>query len=419
MTLESRLLPQFERFGEYQIVGAKGNYVSLKNISSGETRKYLDFNSGCWNVPLGHNNPEINRFLQEGYYANPFGFSNPHAEKYARELCSLTNTTNVVFSTSGSEAVDIALRLAWQSHAQNNLCERDIKYILSIKGGYHGSTGLAMYVDGYLNYDAYLPIVTNKYPKDHFSIKLPDPRKWKGNIGNKINEIIKGREHSIAAIVFEPVMGVRGVVPLPNDYIDAFIELSDKYEVTLIADEVTTGFGRTGKMFGYEHYGINPDIICLAKAITNGTIPFAATVFNDKVKQGVEDSQPEDYGKFLYGHTLSAQPAGCMIASKVIDIIEKDDLVSRVREKGEYLREGLQNLRDKKFVRDIRGRGFFNSVEVLDSDLAKQIINELLKRDIFMKNDGNSLTIAPPYTLTDDEMNYFIEQFTEVLKTHS
>ena len=412
--VENRLLPQFEPYKGLEYKSAKGNHIQIVDTTSGKEYKLLDLNSGYWCCILGHINPEIMKIFESGYYANPFGFSNPHAKEYAEKLLKLTNHSSVVFSTSGSEAADIAIRLAWQSNADGNLCKKDKKYIISIERSYHGSTGIGLYVGGY-SYDRHLPLVSEN-TSNHFSIKIPSPAKFKGDIQAFLEKRIRGLEERIAGIIFESVMGAAGGIPLPDNYLEAFANLSKKYGILLIADEVATGFGRTGKMFGYEHYGIQPDIICLGKGVTNGDFPFAVTLMNENVRQGIEHSQNKEVGKYTYGHTLSAHPTGCMIALKVLEIIERNGLISEVEQKGEYTMERLAPIKDLKAVRAIQGKGLFIGVELPSSSLAEIVQKEMMEREIFIKPEGRFIMVVPPYTITRGGIDYFAKNLEEVLK---
>jgi len=410
-----RVFTQFEPNG-LETIDARGNYITLRNTHSGEQRDYLDFNSGYWCVPLGHRNNEVRKVFGRGYYAKPFGNINPHSVKCAEKLCDLTGGSKVLFSTTGSEAVDDAIRLAWQSRAKGSLCNLGRKYVLSLKRGYHGSTGLAMYIDGFPRYDSYLPMISDT-EKEHFSLKLPDPSRFKRNLETLLDRNLKQKDisrDSLASVIFEPFMGARGGAQMPDQYIELFKKLQDE-GVVIIADEVTTGLGRTGKMFGYQHYDIRPDLIAIGKGITNGEFPFAATVLNDRVLKGIEDSQEENYGKYLYGHTYSGHPTGSMMASKVLEIIERKGLLEDVRKKGNYLKRQIESLEIDQ-IKSIRGRGLFLGLEFNNADVATRIQGKLLDRGIFTNPEGNTLMLVPPYTIKEKELNFFIRSLRESLR---
>jgi adenosylmethionine-8-amino-7-oxononanoate aminotransferase len=390
---------------------------------------YYDTISSWWCNVHGHNHPKIKAAIKKQLNSLEHilfaGFTHKPAILLAEKLVSITpkNLSKVFFSDNGSTAVEAALKMSfqyWRNTGQKNKTK-----FLSLDLAYHGDTIGALSVGG--------DTVFNKaFDALRFeSFKVPSPYCYRCPLGKQrdscnidcikpLESTLKKHKDKIAAIILEPLlMGAAGMIIYPVQYLKQAAELAKKYDVHLIADEVATGFGRTGKMFACQHASVQPDFICLSKAITSGTLPFAATLTTDKIYNAFYDDY-EKFKTFYHGHTYTANPLGCATALASLEIFEEEKTLEKVKTLIPVLHNGLERFRPLNFVGDVRYIGMVGAIELVRDKKTKQLfdVKERIGRRIFQKGLkehlilrplGNVIYLFPPLSITK-------RQLTDILK---
>ena len=390
-------------------------------------RRYLDSQGGLWCVNVGHGRKEvkeaINAQLERLPYYTTFGdTSNLPVIELAERLMRMLapeDMQRVFFGSGGSDANETAMKLARQYWKLSGEAQRT-KFI-SLKQGYHGvhfggtSIGGQMYLRSM--YEPVLPgcfqvdtpwLYRNPYTED-----AEELGKICANLLER--EIMHQGPHTVAAFIAEPVQGAGGVIVPPDNYWPLVREVCDKYGVLLIADEVVTGFGRSGSMFGCRGWGVKPDMMCLAKGINSGYIPLGATVVNERVRKAWDSDHP--LAAILHGYTYSGHPVACAAANAALQIVEDEDLPANAAKVGGYCREKLQNeLGDYDVVGDIRGKGLMIAIELVTDKASKEsftpddpylhTLQDLTRKEgLVIRNLGSNLIISPPLVFTEEHVD--------------
>jgi len=394
-------------------LGYDGNYIEIEGFG-----RCLDANASYWYKILGHNNPELiearNRDTSGSHLYE--GFIHPEALRLAEMLKDKSGFAQVCYALSGSVANDNALKAAFMYHRAKGRTNRDV--VVSLVGGYHGDTELLCHIAGF-DYATFLPQrdISRKIKPPY----MPKSEKEVFQRADQLYSLIASEhlEDRIATFIYEPVMGVRGTVELPKSYLERIKEICDQHDILMVGDEVTTGFYRTGSLFAFEHTGIKPDIMALGKAFTNGEFPMSATLFSEKIVNALDNLQ-ERYPQnrvYIFGNTLAGLPAGCLVAQKVLEILERDDYLAKVQEKGVYALSRLSGLKSLSTVRDVRGNGLMITVDSQDSHLAETVQLEMRKRKVHLIPEGRMIMFMPSFTITKEEIDYFAENLEAVLKS--
>lgn len=405
--VESRIAPCYgEREPRLTITGGNSRFI--------ETEEYgmlFDATAGYWYNILGMNHPELMEVKQK-YGGTAFHIydenTNPKAEELANKLCELTDKEKVIFGATGSGGCENARKEAVNYHRAKGYDEDDLLFA-TIKGSYHGSFGeMLKWIDPERN-----PVMIDApiYDKKERINELVDDFREKVEKEESLGKKVSG-------FFYEPIMGVRGSVELTKEYIKDIAEICQENDILLIADDVTTGFGRTGKLFGYEHTGIIPDIICLGKGISAGHYPLSATLLNEKVVNAWDEllEKGEPYKKLhRRGNGIAGTIEGAALGLKVLEILERDNLVSEVARKGEYALEKFKPLEELENVREVRGKGLLMAVDVKDSMLATQIKTKMREKGINAFPEGRMVMFCPAYTITEQEIDNFAEKLEEVI----
>ena len=391
-------------------VGGKGAFLIDANGD-----RFIDGLSGLWNNTAGNGRPELadaayQQMTDLAYSSGYTGSSNPRAIELAERLAAITypNINHFFFTSGGGESTDSNIKMAryyWKLKNKPNKTK-----VISRIWGYHGVTLAAMCATGI---NSYWPMFEPKIP-GFVHIPCPDPYRYQSNdssvsvgiaAANELEKaILEEGADSVAMFIAEPVQGAGGVIVPPDDYFPRIREICDQYEVLLVSDEVITGFGRTGTMFGLEHWGVKPDLIQYAKAITSGYFPLGGIGVSDEIAQTMEDS-----GKpWMHAYTYSAHPTGCAVALAMLDIIETEDFPGQAKQKGERLLAGLRSaLSDHPHVGDIRGLGMMCAVEYVkdaatgemfptEDAIGARIHDETVARGMFSRVRGDVYALAPP-----------------------
>ena len=411
-------------------VGGEGAFLEDANGD-----RFIDCLSGLWNNTAGNGRAELieagQRQLQSLAYASGYaGSSNPRAIELAERLSLMTysNINRFYFTSGGGEATDSNIKMAryyWKLKGKPG------KYkTISRVWGYHGVTFAAMCATGISPYHPmFEPLmpgfihVPGPYP---YRYEAPANAESQGiAAANELEKaIIEAGPETVAMFIAEPVQGAGGVIVPQDDYFPRIREICDQYEVLLVSDEVITGFGRTGKMFGLEHWGVQPDLIQYAKAITSGYFPLGGIGISDEIAETMEAS-----GKpWMHAYTYSAHPVGCAIAMAMMDVIEKDNFPQQAAVKGDYLLNKLKtDLGDHPHVGDVRGLGMMCAVEIVKDKQTKEefpaadgigpkIHAAGMERGMFSRVRGDVYCIAPPIVTEEATLDSIVEILGDSIK---
>lgn len=406
-------------------------------------KKYIDGSSGAVTASIGHAVPDIIKAMHDQAKKVSFvyrsQFTSEPAEKLAQKLNELIGADEDYWSffvNSGSEATETAMKIAIQ-HWQEQGKDRKQK-ILSRWISYHGITLGALSMSGHVKRrERFVPLLED-YPnvaapycyRCSFQQTYPECQLF---CANDLETAIKriGAEH-IAAFIAEPIVGAAGgVIVPPPGYYQHIKDICDRHQILFIADEVMTGIGRTGKMFGMDHWGVQPDIMALGKGMSAGYTAIAAALVSEKVMKPIVKGS----GSIMSGHTYSANPQSASVSLAVLHYIEKHHLIDKVKEKGEYLMEKLQDLaKDMKMIGDVRGLGLMIGVEFVADKKSKrpfQPTEDVTSRVIEKARDkglliypasagnegvsGDAVIISPPFTITKQEIDDLVDIFEETI----
>ncbi len=384
--------------------------------------RWLDGVSGLWCVNVGHGREELADVAREQMarlaYV-PMTLSHEPAIRLASKLVELLGYRGrVYFSNSGSEANEAAFKIARQYHAQVGESRRF--KIVARNRGYHGATMGALSATGQTERRlGYEPLV----PGFVFT-EAPDPYREVGDCADALEKtILREGSDTVAAFIMEPIIAGGGVLVPPDDYLPRVREICDRTGVLLILDEVVTGFGRTGRMFGHQHWGVTPDLVTLAKGIASGYMPLAATVAKPEIFEAFQGSAG-DLLHFRHINTYGGHPVATAVALRNIEIIEREGLVVRAAEKGRALMAKLQRFAGHPNVGDIRGKGLLIGIELVEEAESRRPLSPALLGAVVAgcarhgvivgrttnatPDRSNVLIIAPPLTLQDDEADLLV-----------
>lgn len=405
-----------------------GKGVYLYDIDSNE---YIDIVSSWWCNLLGHCNPKINEYvknqidtLEHVIFAN---FSHKPAIELCEQLMDIIpkGLNRFNFSDNGSASVECALKMAFQYHYQTGHPEKT--KFMCFTDGYHGETIGALSVG---TLDLYAKIY-NPMLMDTIRVQAPDCYRCHYGKSRKCcncecfehaEKTFKEHAHETCAMIVEPLLqGSAGMRIYPPLYLKKLRKLCNEYNVLLIADEIATGFGRTGKMFAFDYAEVSPDIMCISKGLTGGYMPMAITITTDDIYNAFYD----DYNKgtaFMHSHTYSGNPLGCACALAVQKIFKEDNILQNAQVNAEYLySELLKRLGNNKNVGEIRHIGLINAIELVkdkstkeefpsDIRLGYQIYQKALKRGLLLRPLGNVLYFNPPLIISPNEIDIAIDK---------
>jgi len=404
-------------------VWTTGKGIRLTN-SEGET--YIDGLSSMWNVYLGHGRKELGEAAKRQYdklaFATAYaGATNEPAVELADKLSRLTypNIKAFFFTLGGSDATDTSVRTArfyWQAKGMPEKVK-----VISRKLSYHGSTIGASALTAV---EAFSQDFGPRTP-NVLHIESPYPYRFKtGRRGvspgvaaaDLLEEaILHEGPDTVAAFIAEPVQGGGGgVIVPPDDYFPRIREICDRYGILFISDEVITGFGRTGRWFALEHWGVKPDIVQFAKGITSGYFPLGGVGVSDEIKSVLDSTSPAR--RWWHGYTASAHPVGCAVALETLRILEEEKLVSRADKLGKQLLTRLSELKKHPHVGNIRGLGLLAAVELVEhkptkkpfdpkAKVGERLKYELLQRGLLTRLLDETICLAPPLVSTPEDID--------------
>ena len=395
-------------------------------------RRYLDGVSSLWCNVHGHQVKEIDQAIkaQLGKIAHStlLGLASPPSAQLAQRLTRMApaGLEKVFFSDNGSTAVEAAAKIAFQ-YWRNLGKQRDS--FLVLRNGYHGDTLGSVSLGGIdLFHETYKPLLfkTHLAPSPYcYRCELGLERKNCGlACAEKVEEILSEKADEIAAMVVEPIVqGAGGIIVAPEGYLRRIREITKKYGVWLIADEVAVGFGRTGKMFACEHEDVRPDIMCLAKGITGGYLPLAATLVSEEIFEAF--NQPGC--TFYHGHTYTGNALACAAALANLDVFAKDKVLERLPAKIEQFGKRLKQLKRHDFVGDVRHKGLMGAVELVADPATKrafdyeqrigaQICQTIRGHDVILRPLGDVIVLMPPLSISVANIDFLFDALEATLQ---
>jgi len=409
---------------EESLIIEEGNGCTLKDIYGNE---YIDGVSSLWTNVHGHKKKEldiaIKKQLDKIAHSTLLGLSNVPAIRYAKKIVEITPSelTRVFYSDSGSTAVEIALKIAFQYHQQAEDGNPEKKKFISLYNSYHGDTIGSVSVGG-------IDLFHSMYKHLLFkSIKAESPYCYRCAFGKsypgcgleclgRLEEIMSIHAYEVTAMVIEPlVQGASGILLQPSGYLKKVRELCDRYNIFMIADEVAVGFGKTGKMFACEHEDVTPDIMALAKGISGGYLPIAATLTTEKIYNGFLGKY-EEFKTFFHGHTYTGNPLACAAAIANLEVFEEDKVLDKLQAKIKHLNKRLLSFKALEKVGDIRQCGIMVGIELVankgtkepfppEEKIGHRVIKEALKRGLIIRPLGDVIVLMPPLSISMDELD--------------
>lgn len=393
--------------------------------------KLVDGVAGLWNVNVGHNRPEVKQAIVEQldeleYFQLFDGISHPRAEELSATLIDMLkqeDMARVSFSSGGSDAVETALKLARQYWRVSGQPDRT-KFI-SLKQGYHGVHFGGASVNGNTvfrrSYEPLLPgcfhVETPWLYRNPFT---EDPEELAQICAQMLErEILFQSPDTVAAFIAEPIQGAGGVIVPPASYWPLIRAVCDKYGVLLIADEIVTGFGRSGSMFGSRLWGVKPDIMCLAKGISSGYVPLGATVVNQRVADAFAKNQ--DFGGvIMHGYTYAGHPVACAAAIANLKIVREENLPAQAAAQGEYLLARLKPFADKyAAVGEVRGKGLMIALDLVQDKHSREPIDPMggyankvaeiaRENGVLVRPVGTKIILSPPLVIGQAECDAIV-----------
>lgn len=420
--------------GNLVIDEAKGNY--LKDTDG---NWYLDGVSSLWVNVHGHRNKyldgAVRRQVSKVAHSTLLGLGNAPSAQLAKELIEVapSGLKKVFYSDSGSTAVEIALKMAfqyWQQQPQKS-AKKKTKFI-SFVNAYHGDTIGSVSLGGIdLFHKTYKPLlfktIKARYPYCYRCEHKMFYPKCGMACASDIEKLVKNNRDRAAAIVIEPlVQAAAGMLVCPPAFLKYVRALCDKHDVLLIADEVAVGFGRTGRLFACEHEKVCPDLMALAKGITGGYLPLAATLTTQKVF----DAFLGGYGEqktFFHGHTYTGNPLAASAAIENLRLFGKKDYFKELGRKIRFMEDGLERFRSLPTVGDIRQKGMMAGIELVRDRNKKtpyewhekigiRVINDIRKKGIILRPLGSVIVLMPPLSITNDELAYLLDRLHESIR---
>jgi adenosylmethionine-8-amino-7-oxononanoate aminotransferase len=405
-------------------------------LTDADGKKYLDGVSSLWCNTLGHARPEINaamkRQMEKVSHATFLGLSHPPAIELAEQLIEIAprGLTRVFYSDNGSTAMEVALKMAFQYWQQNGQPART-KFI-TLDAGYHGDTVGAVSLGGIdLFHGLFRPLLFN-------TIKAPTTYAYRCDRARTLEEcgqhcivdieaILKTHAREVAALVVEPlIQGAGGMITQPPGFLTGLRHLCDKYGVLLIADEVMTGFGRTGRMFACEHEGVTPDLMALSKGLTSGYLPLAVTLATERIYEGFL-GDAKDRRTFYHGHTYTGNPLGCSAALASLKAFKRLKILEGLRKKIHRFGNLLQDFYTLDPVGDIRMCGLIAGIELVadpkkrtpfppERRIGHQVALEARKRGAILRPLGDVIVLMPPLVIEDRELGKLVSTAFEATR---
>jgi adenosylmethionine-8-amino-7-oxononanoate aminotransferase len=380
----------------------RGEGVYLYDVDG---NRYLDGTSSLWCNVHGHHHPVLDAAAKAQFdkvaHSTMLGLSHPGATELAARLIEIApeGLQRVFYSDSGSTAAEIALKMAFQYHQQRGDTART--RFVRMREAYHGDTIGSVSVGGIdLFHATYKPLL--------FETLAAEP----GDAA-QMEQLLSAHEGEVAAVIMEPlVQGAGGMIVHPEGYLRAVRELCDQHGVLLICDEVATGFGRTGTMFAVEREGVSPDFMCLAKGITGGYLPLAATLTTEAVYEGFLGA-PAEAKTFFHGHTYTGNPIACAVALANLDIFRDERTIEALQPKIGLLDRRLAEIAEMPGVAEVRSRGVMVGIDLGEHDpelrLGHRVTREARERGAMIRPLSEVIVLMPPLAISESELTDLLD----------
>ncbi len=388
---------------EDPVIVARGEGTDLLDVHG---RRYIDGVSSLWCNVHGHRHPRIDAAvraqLDRVAHSTMLGLTHPTAISLARRLVDLAppGLTRVFYSDSGSTATEIALKMAFQFWHQRGGEDRRRTRFVALRDAYHGDTIGSVSVGGIdLFHSLYRPLL--------FDTLKAEP----GDVAD-MARLFDRHPGEIAAVIMEPlVQGAAGMLVHPPGYLGAVRDLCHQHGALLICDEVATGFGRTGKMFACEHEEVAPDILCLAKGLTGGYLPLAATLATERIYEGFL-GEHGDFRTFFHGHTYTGNPLACAAALATLNVFEEDRTLQRLGPKIELLGELLEPIAARPAVAGVRRCGTMTGIALadypVDLRMGHRVTLEARRRGAIIRPLGDTVVLMPPLSISERDLRRLV-----------
>ncbi|MBM4270863.1 MAG: adenosylmethionine--8-amino-7-oxononanoate transaminase [Deltaproteobacteria bacterium] len=420
---------------EDPLIIEEGKGCLLKDV---EGNWYVDGVSSLWTNVHGHRKEKLDRALREQLgkiaHSTLLGLANIPAIMLAKKLIEIApkGLTKVFYSDNGSTAVEIALKMAFQYHQQAPKGDPRKKKYINLSHSYHGDTIGSVSVGGIdLFHSMYRDLL---FP----SFRVTSPYCYRCELGmtypscqmeclNRVKKIMDEHSHEVAALVMEPIVqGAGGMLIHPPGYLKRVRELCTQYNIFMITDEVAVGFGKTGKMFACEHEGVVPNLMALAKGITGGYLPLAATLTTDEIYEGFLGEYHE-FKTFFHGHTYTGNPLACAVAIANLEVFEEERTIEALQGKITHLREKLQPFASLAHVGEIRQCGFMVGIELVAGKETKEpyppekrvghrVIMDARKRGVIIRPLGDVIVLMPPLSISYGEIDLLCDAVYESIR---
>jgi adenosylmethionine-8-amino-7-oxononanoate aminotransferase len=386
----------------YPVASAEGCEIVLS-----DGRRLVDGMASWWSAIHGYNHPELNRAVvdQIGRMAHVMfgGLTHEPAARLAETLVALTpaGLERVFLADSGSVSVEVAIKMALQYQLSRGKPTK--ARLLSLRQAYHGDTLGAMSLCDPLTgmHHLFQSLLPNQLFVEAPTIGFDQT--WDESALEALKNALYHHHHELAAFIIEPIaQGAGGMRFYHPEYLRAARELCDEFDVLLIADEIATGFGRTGRMFACDHAGVSPDILCAGKALTGGYMTLAATLCSDKVAQGICEGEA---GVFMHGPTFMGNPLACAVANANLDLLQASSWQQNVQAIKQQLTQELTPLRDLPSVADVRVLGAIGVVELCESIEMKSVVPRLVDLGVWLRPFGRLLYTMPPYVIGQNQLS--------------
>jgi len=427
---------QMKEFVQYPLIMVSGDGIRYKDIDG---KEYIDGLSGVYVVNVGHNNQRVIQAMKDQLdhfvFAPPLHGTNPTAIRLAKLLSEISpgDLNTIKLLSGGSEVTEAAIKIARQYHAQTG---HPKKYkVVSLYTSYHGATMGALSATGSKRRKSIFEPLLEGFIHVHppYCYRCPFGKEYP-NCGITCAEIVEKTiemedPETIACMIVEPIINTGGIITPPPEYLPLLRKITQKYNVLLIFDEIITGFGRTGKIFASETFGVTPDIICCGKGISSGYAPLAAMLISDQIYQAFW-GEPSRNVEFSHGHTYGGHQIAAAAGIAAIDELLRRKLPENAQKVGNYLVGELKKLdQELDIFGEIRGRGLLVGVELVkdkktkakfENALGKQVGKEALNRGLILRAEADWFSIAPPLIATEEDIDEILmilrETFIAILK---
>lgn len=414
-----------------QLIIERGEGVYLYDTKG---YRYIDGVSSLWCNIHGHNHPHINaaisRQLEKIAHSTLLGLASESSIRLAKKLVDITpqGLTRVFYSDSGATSVEIAIKMAYQYW--RNLGQDKKKMFIALKQSYHGDTIGSVSIGGISIYHRIFGSLT--FPVEFADCPYPyrfngTPEQCRDQCLEQMETVLKKNKGQIAAIVVEPlVQGAAGLIVHPKGFLTGVRQLASRHDVLMIADEVATGFGRTGTMFACEQEGVNPDIFCIAKGLTAGYLPLAATLATEKVFEAFL-REPWTDTTFYHGHTYTGNALGCAAALASLEVFEREKTLESLADNISLIDKYLQKISDYDFVGDTRRCGMMAGIELVEDKKSKKsfettrrigakVCQLIRNKGVILRPLGDVIVIMPPLSIKKEQLEELLIAVDEGIK---